>query len=161
MATIIVEDGSIVANANSYVSEAELSTYAADRGITLSGTPNQLIIKSMDYTESRNFIGDKYTQGQSLQWPRDNAYIDGFEVGTDTIPQELKNAQLATAISIDAGVDPSATIERATKREKLDVLEVEYQDNAASFEIIRSINNAFSKLIRGGTGIGSVSVWRI
>lgn len=161
MAVIIVETGDIVADANSYVSEAELTTYATDRGITLSGTANQLIIQSMDYTETRNFIGTKYTQGQSLQWPRSGAYIDGFLVGSDTIPQELKDAQMATAVSIDQGNDPAGTVDRATKREKLDVMEVEYQDNASSSPIVRSVINAFSKLIKGGSGIGSATVWRI
>ena len=78
MATIIVEDGSVVAGANSYVTEAELTTYAADRGITLTAATDVLLIKAMDYIESLSFIGTKFSEGQSLQWPRSNVYIDGF-----------------------------------------------------------------------------------
>ena len=36
MATIIVEDGSGLTTSNSYVTEAEVSTWATDRGITLT-----------------------------------------------------------------------------------------------------------------------------
>ena len=45
MASIIVEDGSLVTGANSYISEADLTTYATDRGIVITGTNSILIIK--------------------------------------------------------------------------------------------------------------------
>ena len=38
MATIVVETGSGSTAANSYASEAELATYASDRGLTVTGT---------------------------------------------------------------------------------------------------------------------------
>jgi hypothetical protein len=162
MAVIIVEDGSIVAGANSYVSESELTTYATDRGITLTGSADVLIIKSMDYIESQDFIGTKSTQDQPLQWPRNSAYIDGYLFPSDEIPEELKDAQMATAISIDMGVDPLSTVERAVKKEKVDVIEIEYMDNAASYSIARTITASLRKLITGSsTGIGNVDVWRV
>ena len=59
MATIIVETGAGLTNSNSYVSEADLATYATDRGITITGTAAVLIIQAMDYLESRQFLGTK------------------------------------------------------------------------------------------------------
>jgi len=53
MATIIVEDGSGLTTSNSYVTEAEVSTWATDRGITLTDTVAVLIIKGMDYLYRR------------------------------------------------------------------------------------------------------------
>ena len=44
MTTIIVEDGTVVPGANSYASEAELTTYAADRGITLTAATDVMQI---------------------------------------------------------------------------------------------------------------------
>ncbi len=158
MATIIVEDGSIVANANSYNSEAELTAYASDRGITLTGTPADLLIKSMDYTESRSFIGSKSTEAQGTQWPRFSAYIDGYLIDSSSIPVELKAAQLATAVAIDQGYDPLAPIVRGVKKKKVGPIEVEYQDNASGSDYARTVSNAFKKLINGG---GGVSVWRV
>lgn len=157
MATIVVEDGTGKADSNSYVSEAELTTYATDRGVTLTGTASVLLVQAMDYIESLMFIGDKKTVEQALQWPRNNVYIDGYYIEPSTIPVLLKSGLMATCIAIDIGNDPLADVERATKSEKLDVMEVEYMDNAASETINRTINAALRKLIQGG---GSMRVWR-
>ena len=44
MATIVVEDGTGTnAAANSYVSEADLTTYAADRGVTLTADRKSVV----------------------------------------------------------------------------------------------------------------------
>ena len=53
MATIVVETGAGLTNSNSYVSESDLATYAADRGVTISGTAAVLLIQAMDYLESK------------------------------------------------------------------------------------------------------------
>ena len=150
---IIVEDGSIVAGANSYVSEAELTAYATQRGVTLTGGTEALLIKAMDYLQTLEYIGDKKTADQPLLWPRRNVTIDGFDVSSEEIPEELKNAQLALAVSIDEGNDPMATIHRKTRKEKVDVLEIEYADNSASAAIITSVNRILAKLLSGG-GVG-------
>lgn len=153
MATIIVEDGTGKTDANSYASEAELTTYAADRGITITGTNNQLLILAMDYIESQNFKGTKNTKAQALQWPRYGVYIDNYHVDNDEIPVLLKEAQMEAALSIDASVDPLANIERSVKKEKLDTLEVEYMDNANETTIIRKITNKLRKLIKTAPGL--------
>lgn len=77
--TLIVEDGSNVANANSYLSLTDIRAYATSRGITLpvDALLEPMVFKSMDYIESvgSNFQGTpRYTApdytAQSLQWPR-------------------------------------------------------------------------------------------
>ena len=150
MATIIIEDGTVVPGANSYVTEAELTTYAADRGITLTAATDVLLIKAMDYIESLAFIGDKSSEGQALQWPRNSVYIDGYYVESTTIPAALKTGQIATALAINSEDSPLATVERATKREKVDVIEVEYMDSAAAQPIVKTINAAMRKILAGG-----------
>ena len=150
MATIIVEDGTVVPGANSYASEAELTTYAADRGVTLTAATDVLLIKAMDYIESLAFIGDKHKESQPLQWPRDEVYIDRYYIERETIPKELKNGVYTAALAIDAELDPLRIIERATKREKVDVIEVEYMDSAAAQPIVKTINAAMRKILAGG-----------
>ena len=66
MATISVETGSGSSSSNSYVSEADLSTYATDRGVTVAGTASVLLIKAMDYIESQPFKGAKGSDAQAL-----------------------------------------------------------------------------------------------
>ena len=157
---IVVENGTVVSGANSYVTEAELATYAADRGVTISGTASVLLIQAMDYLESLNYIGIKYSEDQPLQWPRDEVYIDGYYIERTTIPNELKNGQLAAALAIDAGNNPLSTVDRATKREKVDVIEVEYMDNAPAEAVVRTINAAMRKLLASSTGGSSFKVYR-
>ena len=161
MATIIIEDGTVVPGANSYASEAELTTYAADRGITLTAATDVLLIKAMDYIESLSFIGTKYSKSQALQWPRSNVYIDGFYFVPTIIPPALKTGQIATALAIDSDNSPLATVDRSTKREKVDVIEVEYMDNAAAQPIVKTINAAMRKiLVSGGSGTTTFAVIR-
>jgi len=160
MATIVVEDGTGKTNSNSYVTEAEVTTYATDRGLTLTASEDVLIIKAMDYLETLGYIGDRQTEEQALQWPREGVYIDNFYIEPTTIPQELKNAQMSLCMSIDAGVDPMATIDRATKKEKVDVLEIEYMDNAASRAIVTSVNRILAKLLQDGSSGTSFNVSR-
>lgn len=149
--SIVVEDGSLVLNANSYVSEAELSAYATARGITISGDTEQLLIRAMDYLESQSFLGDKYTEEQALQWPRVNVVIDGYLVDADEIPKELKTSQIEIALSIDNGVDPQANIARAQSRVKVGELEVEYEPGQSS-TIVKKISNSLRKLLKSAGG---------
>ena len=152
MATIVVEDGSGKADSNSYVSEADLATYATDRGITLSGTEAVLLIQAMDYIESQPFKGYKYTAEQALQWPRGGVTIDGYYVDVDEIPQLLIDAQCEVAIGIDGGTNPLANVERATKSEKVDVIEVEYMDGARDAAYLAAAESKLSKLLKVGSG---------
>ena len=149
---LILEDGTGKADAQSYASEAELAAYALARGITVTGTDTELLITAMDYIESHNFIGYKYSSTQALLWPRDNVYIDGYYIDRDEIPTLLKEAHIESALSIDGGVNPLADIGRAVKSEKVDVIEVEYMDNASESTYISSINAKLDKLIKSRTG---------
>ncbi len=148
MAAIVVEDGTLVSGANSYISEAELTTYATDRGVTISGTNNILLIQAMDYLESKNFKGDKYTSTQSLVFPRIGLDIDGFSVSTTTIPQLLKDALAEIAIGIDGGVNPLSNLERETIREKVDVIEVEYSKTAFAKTMLTAAETKLNKLLK-------------
>jgi hypothetical protein len=150
--TIIVEDGTIVANANSYVSEADLTTFATARGITLTADTEQLLIKSMDYVEALNYKGIKQTRDQSLVWPRYGVYVDGYYLESNTIPQELKDGQMQCAIAIDQGNDPLQDIEKNVKREKVGNLEIEYADNSVNSVLNKRITNALKKLLIVGSG---------
>lgn len=162
MATIIVENGTVVAGANSYVSESGLTEYATDRGVTLTAATDVLLIKAMDYIESLYFIGDKHIEAQPLQWPRDEVYIDRYYIESETIPKELKNGVYTAALAIDSALDPLRVVERATKREKVDVIEVEYMDSAASESIVRTISAALYKVLRpGGHGSSAFRVVRV
>tara|TARA_R110000737_G_C14374187_1_gene449352 strand:- start:104 stop:601 length:498 start_codon:yes stop_codon:yes gene_type:complete len=161
--TTVVEDGSIVAGANSYISDADFSTYANDRGVTINngavvtGKVAELLLNAALYVESLYFIGLKLTKDQDMQWPRANVYIDSFAVASSEIPKLLINLQAEVAIAIDAGNNPLNTIERSVKRTKLGPIEKEYADNAAPF----AINLKIKALERKLTGISGGSSFQV
>ena len=130
----------VIVGTDSYATEAELLAYATARGITISGDQSQLLIKAMDWLESNMFDGAKRDYTQTLKWPRYSSSNYGdfndpwieYPLDSNNVPLNIKNAQIAAALIYDAGGDPIGAISRTVKREKVDVLEVEYSDNAAA-----------------------------
>lgn len=152
-ATLIIENGTGKADSNTYVSASELSTYADERGITISGTSEDLLIKAMDYLEGLDFKGRKNTRAQALQWPRWGVWVDGYPVDSNDIPTILKEAQMQLAVSIDGGYDPLEIIEPKVTKEKVDVIEIEYNWTGAKKDIDPRINNKLKKLLKAGPGV--------
>lgn len=134
--TLIVEDGTGVANANTYATRAEVSAFAALRGATLptsNAAIDQLLVKAADYTEAfrTRYQGTKVSGTQALQFPRVGVYVDGFLVGSTTIPDDLKNAQMQAAVEYNT-VDLLPNQGKNIKKKKVDVIETEYQDGDGS-----------------------------
>lgn len=145
---LIIEDGTGKTDSQSYASEAELADYAAARGVTIAGTDTQLLITAMDYIETKDFKGYKYTDAQALLWPRGNVEVHGYYIDVDEIPLLLKEAQIEVALSIDGGTNPMSNEERATKSEKVDVIEVEYSDHALDKVYITAAETKLAKLVK-------------
>lgn len=143
-----------------YTDEAALTAYATARGITLESAPAVLLTKALDYLETLEWIGVKTDPDQALSWPRADAYVDGYMLPDDTVPAAIAAGQHSVAIAIDQGNDPLAPVARKTKREKVDVIEVEYADDAAAAVLVRSYNAILRKYLRAGGGIGTFEVIR-
>lgn len=152
---IVVEDGSIVTGANSYVSEAELTTYATARGVTLTIDTEQLLIRAMDYIDSLQFKGVKLTDDQPLQWPRADVVIDAYLLSVTEIPEELKNALMQSAMAIDNGEDPLADIDKEVQSETVGPISVTYKTGSSSTTLVRKISSQLYKLLANGGGNGS------
>lgn len=130
---IVVEDGTGLANADSYVSQAFVVAYALQRGVTfpsdVTGIP--YLVKAMDYIESNayNFVGEPSTTTQALSFPRmwpvtspllTNSYSINAPFGAygvltvlpqiptlvaNEVPLPIQNAQAALAILSFQGND--------------------------------------------------------
>lgn len=159
---IIIEDGSIVANANSYATVKQLEDYALLRGITLpnrSADRIRITILGADYTESfrKKYQGCKVSALQSMQFPREGVVIDGFDSPSDSIPFDLKLAQMQASIEyITTDMLPSTG--KNIKREKVDVIDITYQDGdgaltAPSFPKVDQYLDALLKSNISGTVI--------
>jgi hypothetical protein len=129
--TIIVENGTIVTDANSYVSDAEYVAYASQRSYSIgtdADTRENELIKAMDYLEQYRFRfkGLKVSGGQSLQWPRYGVYLDSFQLDSNLIPRELKRSQMELAIlSIASDLAPSGNLENV-QSQSLGELSISY-----------------------------------
>lgn len=158
-ATIVIETGAIIAGANSYISAAGLTTYGTDRGVTITATnPEDLLIEAMDYLESLDFLGLQYTEDQALVWPRSGVVKKKlWQYEVTEIPQELIDGLCEIALAIDAGNSPIANIDRATIKEKVGPVEVQYKDGSASSTIVKKINTKLKDLlVAGNNGINFV-----
>ncbi len=137
---LIIEDGTGKEDSNSYVTAAELVTFAALRGVTIPDTaPEQevLLIKGVDYVESfgSRLSGTKNTGTQAMQWPRTGATADGYAVTSTDIPAQLKKAQLQAALeSVTTSLLGTSANPTGIKKEKVDIIETEYFERGASID---------------------------
>lgn len=114
---IVTQTNDGLSTANSYVTTAELSAYASQRGIVLNSADlDSLLFKSMDVLESKQYKSEPINSTQSTLFPR---------MGV-AIPRAIKQAQLMLAVAADTNDLLSATTEQITKSEQVDVIKVEY-----------------------------------
>lgn len=165
---LIVEDGSLVASANSYVSLVDIKAYAVNRGVTLGADSviEAQSRKAIDYLEGKRseYQGNKITYNQALQFPRYNLYIDDFEFPYDAIPNELKNAQCQLIIEQSLGVNILPTqSDPAVKSETIGPIKTEYAVNAGSlFEPhLLSVDLLLKPLFKTASSGFSLNVVRI
>jgi len=146
--TLIVENGTIVSGADSYVSVADYEAWATARGIEYDSTlVESQILRAMDYIESLHFIGQKSTKAQPLQFPRVGVVVDGYELDYDEIPVQLTKAVFESVKAESEGVSQLANIDRRTLREKVGEIEVQYAENSNSVTSVIAINRALYKLL--------------
>lgn len=163
-ATLVVEDGTGKADANTYISLADYGTYIGDRGLTDSTTDaakTGRIIQAKDWLESQEklYQGSKNSDNQSLVWPRAWVSIYGYAITSTQIPQQLIDAQ-AQLIFDSASTDIYNVGDgRAITKEKVDVLEVSYSDNGVSNvqPIFAKVNALLKPLFKTTGGLGSVT----
>ncbi len=159
---LIIEDGTGVVGANSYITVDQLRTYALDRGVSFAAAPTlgvdpaiavytPLLIIACDYINSLDlqFSGLAWFVGQALSFPR-NPY-DGVTV-VPSIPTKVQQAQAQLVLEQLNGValfpsqagygesyiptGPNGAIGIADGRfkivDKLDVIESRYSEKVGA-----------------------------
>lgn len=151
--TLIIEDGTIVANANSYISTTDYIAYALARGITIDPDSAEMqLTKAMDYLETRVYQGDLVEEDQALQEPRDKVYIDGQLQTYTQIVNRMAKAQCELGMGFNAGYDMLAPITRTVKEESFAVFRKVYMDNAVSTPILQMVSAWLDPLLASGGG---------
>lgn len=162
---IIVEDGTIVSGANTFVGVASFRQYCGDRNITLPADNNAvaaMLIKGTDYLETldKEYIGVPVNPAtQSLKWPRKELHggtlyttIGRLVILPTVIPSALIKAQLYLTTAIVQGVDlaPVQTGPMVTM-EKVDVIETHYSEAFGDFirPVMPTVDALLKPLIAG------------
>lgn len=126
------------ASANSYQTVADATAYFANTLFEADWTAlsadkkAQSLITACSWLETLSYAGTRVSDTQGLQWPREATSSTGVENDGTSIPKEIRSAQaelalaLATTPTAMTGALGSTNTYGATKREKLDALEVEY-----------------------------------
>ncbi len=156
MPTIIVEDGSIVENANSYTTVSGVDVYATDYGYTdwtaVSNTIKiQSLLRAMRYIESLSWKGVRSTADQPLEFPRSDLYDrDGYLIDETTIPLSVIKALCEVCILClpNSDVDLQPALNSDNQRKKLviaDVITEEWQIG----RIVREKSTVVLDLLKG------------
>lgn len=148
---IVTQTNDGLSTANSYVTTAELSAYASQRGIVLNSADlESLLFKSMDVLESKQYKSEPIKADQSTKWPR-------MGLG---VPRDIKLAQIMLAINADSSIPMTDTPTAAVKKEKVDVVEVEYfEPVSGQSALITMVDDLLKPYLAGGIGL-NVRVYR-
>jgi hypothetical protein len=128
---LIIEDGTQVANSNSFVNDAAYVAYAALKGLTVGATASEReidLLAGIDYLlgQEGSLQGYRVSSTQAMFFPRTDVSLYGWVIQSDSIPENIKNAQMEAAAYNTSGALLSNTESTNTQSEKVDVLEVTY-----------------------------------
>ncbi len=162
---LVVEDGTVVAGADSYISVADADTYFTNLGNSAwtgaDSVKEAALRKATNYVDmTYNWVGSITDNDQPLSWPRYSAYDKEGRLLTDTIPQKLKDAvcELAVASLSNDLTQITLASQANVKRKKVDKLEVEYQDSGnATYNRYDIADRLLSGLYTRKNGAGSGS----
>lgn len=159
---MIVEDGSIVAGADSYISVNDATQYHAARlhraswATADATTQEQALITATQFVDAYiRFYGSRVSQDQPLEWPRKDVYDrDGRLLPSDEIPQRLKDAvceQAFAALTTDLSQQDSKA---GMTRLKADSVEIEWDAarKPTRQKIPSLVANLLSELGRSASG---------
>lgn len=162
---LIVEDGSGLSTAESYVSVAECDTYFAALGNeTWADVENKeaALRKATQYIDSQyRFRGDKGSIAQALSWPRFSVEYDGYAFPANEIPKRLKSATCELALksaSADLLADVSAQYAEEVKVGPI-VKKMSGLNNGGQkrFALVDSL---LSEFVSSGSGSASIRIVR-
>ena len=161
---LIIETGTIVAGANSYVTVAEARPYVENRGgeFPFEDVEGEfLILQAMDFFESHRerFKGDLVKIDQPLSFPRTGFVAEEWEWGSDQIPRQVKAAILALIYEIVKGKDPFNPEAEAppTIKKKVGPIETVYAEPARVSKVYKnSQSQTLMNLLLKGNGLALV-----
>lgn len=114
--TLTVEDGTRPIGANTYASIADANAYWSGRvneawADATDDEKSSALIQATDYLNGLSWTGRKVAI-RTMAWPRNDVEVDGYELGSDEIPEEVVQACCYMAGEIIGGATPLASTDR-------------------------------------------------
>lgn len=147
---LIIEDGSIVAGAESFATAAELVTYAASFGKVIpetQGEQESLLRRAALQMSAMQWKGRILQFDQPLDWPRYGVLRDGYEIASNSIPPQIKAGQMALATEIHADdLDPPELRKGAVTKDRVEgTVERQYAEPSAARVKTAAQNQSFAQ----------------
>lgn len=159
---LVVEDGSGLANAESYASADETAAYFTLRGkgdawsdLEDQEAALRLATDYMAQVYRGQWAGMRTTATQALDWPRTDVPWEDSPAGvyaSDVIPVEVKQACMELALRT-ASTDLLADTGRETLSESVDVISVTYAKGSSQQTQFAAVNALLKTLLVGGGGV--------
>lgn len=157
---LIVEDGTGLATAESFISVADASARQAALGntnwATLTETEmEQALRRATAYMEQayrQSWKGTRLYRDQALSWPRYGAVVDGYDLNSDYVPADVANACADLAFKAAAD-DLAPDLERGIKREKVGPLETEFDTLSPQATRYRAADMALAPYLKGSSAM--------
>lgn len=160
------ETGAGLANADAYCSTTFADAWHSGRGVTLWATlttqqKEQAIRRATDYMTQVYgplLAGYRKTITQALDWPREDVPRRDVAMGygsleaywpSDAVPTGVQQACAELAFRAASG-DLAPDVDRIVKREKIDVIEIEYDTMQAPWVRYRAVDNMMAPFMSGG-----------
>ncbi len=135
--SLIVENGTGLSSAESYISEPDSVTYQLLRGNTTWNTitvaqREEALRRATDYMGQvyrQRWQGTRVNSVQALDWPRYEVVVDGYYLLSNVIPQAVKNACAELALKAAAG-ELYADQSQGVLSEQVGPIKVEYDKSS-------------------------------
>jgi len=173
--TFVVEDGTGLSNATTYISDSDADQLVEDFGLAWASGASaddkkQNLNAATRYIDARYHVAwqsYRSTEAQALDWPRYGVVdTDGWEIADNVIPAKLKQAVVEVAVyrNNNGNAFPDLDNPGALKREKIkiDVLEFEeeYLGGNSGSEVAEKVDALMSDYLSSGGRGANVEVRR-
>jgi hypothetical protein len=160
--TLIIENGSIVAGADSFATRAEFIAYALKRGITVANdvAADAKLVKAFDFINGleSSLMGWLVSELQEGAYPRYGLLLQTFSIASTVVPKQAKQYQLSLALDLEAGIDifnpgPSASTPVRVNRVE-GVVTQEFAVADSSPIMYQSLSNDLRRILEGSKAGG-------
>lgn len=170
--TLTLETGSGISGANTYVSLAQAETYMEGRlastawDAATDDSKNRALVTAVKTMDARlRYVGTIVDDQQAMQWPREGIYYEGHEWPDNTIPAQVKDAQVEFAVNLitngDRSGDPGGEGVKSLNVGK-GAVELEFDQNTKPDIIPDVVFDFLGKwIVSSGSGTGIIATVRV